>query len=51
MMEKNGRIELGKTPSEQSGKPAEVIKENQVLTKEETPVQNTVEKVASVVDN
>lgn len=48
-MEKNGRVELGKTPSELSGRPSEQIKEGQVLSKEEAPAENTVEKVAALL--
>ena len=50
MMEKRGRIEIGVTPSEVSGKPSQTIKEGQALRKDEAPVENTVEKVASLVD-
>ncbi len=48
-MEKQGRLEPGKTPSEISGLPSELIKEGQVIRKEETPVENTVEKVAALM--
>lgn len=48
-MEKNGRLEPGKTPSEISGKPSELIKKGQAVTEEETPVENTVEKVAKLL--
>jgi hypothetical protein len=48
-MEKNGRIEPGRTPSEVSGKPSEVLKEGQAVQKEEAPAQNTVEKVAAML--
>lgn len=48
-MEKQGRLEPGKTPSEISGLPSELIKEGQVIRKEETSVENTVEKVAALM--
>ncbi len=50
MMEKRGRIEIGTTPSEVSGKPSTKIKEGQALAKRETPQENTVEKMAALVD-
>jgi hypothetical protein len=50
MMEKNGRVELGTTPSEVSGRPSEVVKDGQPLCADETPATNTVEKVAALID-
>jgi hypothetical protein len=50
MMEKNGRVEPGNTPSEISGRPSEVIKEGQAVRTNEAPVANTVEKVAALID-
>jgi hypothetical protein len=50
MMEKTGRLEPGKTPSEVSGRPSEILKEGQIVRKDESPVENTVEKVAALVD-
>lgn len=38
MMEKNGRVEVGKTPSALSGKPSEMIKKGEAITKEEAPL-------------
>ena len=51
MMEKNGRVEPGRTPSEVSGRPSSVLKDGQAVRVDETPVENTVEKVAALVDN
>ena len=50
MMEKRGKIEIGVTPSEISGKPSIKIKDGQALAKRETPQENTVEKIAALVD-
>lgn len=49
-MEKRGVVELGVTPSEQSGQPGEVILDGQVLKKDEKPADNTVEKLAALID-
>jgi hypothetical protein len=48
-MEKNGRINPGSTPSEVSGKPSETLKKGQAVREDEAPVENTVEKVASLM--
>lgn len=50
MMEKQGKVEAGVTPSEVSGKPSEVIKEGQAVRKDEAPVKSSIEKVASLLD-
>jgi hypothetical protein len=51
MMEKNGRVEPGKTPSEVSGRKSETLKAGQAVRADEVPAENTVEKVAALVDN
>ena len=49
-MEKRGRIETGLTPSEISGKPSDLVKEGQVLTKDEAPDKSSIEKVAALME-
>lgn len=49
MMEKNGKVEAGVTPSEVSGRQSETIKDGQALCVNEKPEQSTVEKVARLL--
>ena len=49
-MIKTGRVETGVTPSEQSGERSTRLVEGQALAKGEKPAENTVEKVAALVD-
>ena len=50
MMEKNGKVEAGVTPSEVSGQPSQVIKEGQAVRKDEIPEKSSIEKMASLLD-
>lgn len=38
-MVKNGRVEVGKTPSVLSGKPSEMIKKGEAITKDEKDLE------------
>jgi hypothetical protein len=47
---KNGKIEVGKTPSEDSGRPCSKIVEGEPLDKQGKPQKN-IEKVAQILDS
>lgn len=48
-MIKNGRVEIGRTPSEVSGKPSDKTRSGVPLTAKERLPSKTVEKLASKI--
>lgn len=49
MLVKNGRVEIGKTPSPETGKPCTKVHEGEPLEKGEKP-KKRIEKIAKMLD-
>ena len=49
-MIKNGKVEIGKTPSEKSGKKSNIIKEGMALVNDEE-YENPVQEVAKIIND
>ena len=49
-MIKDGQVKVGKTPSVVSGKPSEVIKDDEPVKKDEQPRDPGLKKLAAAID-